>query len=125
MCAVSRNQSAVASLLLENGADVNARDNYGLTPLHYVSENGCVDLLLEAGADPQARTCDGQTPEDIWDDEYEAVIADQIVYWDYDWSDGDIVDLYEMIFCGLRDDPDFDARLEILFDGEIMIQSNI
>ena len=53
-------------LLLEEGADVNARDGYGQTPLHVaVSYRNveAVKVLLEAGADVNAKkTEDGETP---------------------------------------------------------------
>jgi hypothetical protein len=54
----------VARLLLEHGADVNARDDLGDTPLHEAA-HGHVDvvrLLLEHGADVNARDKNGQTP---------------------------------------------------------------
>ncbi|MCY4386808.1 MAG: ankyrin repeat domain-containing protein [Desulfurellaceae bacterium] len=51
---------------LEAGADPNARDADGSTPLHriiYTNENGrAASLLLAAGADPNARNNEGRTP---------------------------------------------------------------
>jgi ankyrin repeat protein len=47
------------------GADPNARDNVGWTPLHIavVQENNeAVRLLVSAGADIHARDVDGITP---------------------------------------------------------------
>mmetsp|Transcript_6485 Transcript_6485/g.15317 ORF Transcript_6485/g.15317 Transcript_6485/m.15317 type:complete len:96 (-) Transcript_6485:1645-1932(-) len=52
-------------LLLEAGADVDAKANDGSTPLHMASLSGCFEssrLLLDAGADADAkRTNDGST----------------------------------------------------------------
>ena len=50
---------------LQAGADPNARDESGSTPLHAAAMSAtgeAVTALLEAGADPNAREVDGQTP---------------------------------------------------------------
>jgi len=54
----------VARLLLEHGADPNARQGSGWTPLHSAAHNGdpdMVSLLLANGADPAATNDDGAT----------------------------------------------------------------
>lgn len=53
----------LARLLLERGADPNAIQHGGYTPLHETAQNGFVEatrLLLEFGADPSIRSADGQ-----------------------------------------------------------------
>jgi len=61
----------IAALLVRRGADVNGRDAWGCTPLHYavVSQGPggrCLPdialLLLEEGGDPNARSNDGWSP---------------------------------------------------------------
>jgi hypothetical protein len=52
----------IARLLLQNGADLNAKDRYGSSPLHLSAEQGSVDilhLLVENGADLEAQDDDG------------------------------------------------------------------
>ena len=53
-------------MLLEAGVDIDARENRGLTPLHYAAGNNTnpdvAALLLEAGADPGVRDIRGNTP---------------------------------------------------------------
>jgi hypothetical protein len=51
--------------LLKEGADVNAKDRFGFTPLHYTALNGHIEivkLLIERGADVNAKTNGGWTP---------------------------------------------------------------
>ena len=58
----------VLRLLVESGADVNARQQQGFTPLHAAAQNGdepAVRLLLERGADRSARAANDQTPLDL------------------------------------------------------------
>ena len=54
-----------AECCLANGANPNARDEKGLTPLHYAVINGNLELmklLLESGADPDAQSRTGYSP---------------------------------------------------------------
>src|SRR5437667_187387 len=50
---------------IANGADVNERDKYGFTPLHYAAQNGKHEILIELlnnSEDNAAITLQGVTP---------------------------------------------------------------
>ena len=58
------NDGSVLRLLLEHGADVNAQNRVGRTPLHRASLNGALEvarLLLEHDADVEAKSIIGET----------------------------------------------------------------
>ena len=59
------NSLDVARLLIDSGAEVDATDENGCTPLHWAALNnslGMARLLLDRGADVDARTENGWTP---------------------------------------------------------------
>jgi ankyrin repeat protein len=66
LCLASwKRHDSIVSLLLENGANVNVKDEDGCTPLHFASMEGqdaVVSLLLENGADVNAKNDYGNTP---------------------------------------------------------------
>jgi len=60
----------LAALVLEHGADPNARNDLGWTPLHYACQHETRDvdmaaLLLKYGADPNAADNRGLVPLDL------------------------------------------------------------
>ena len=60
--AVAGGHDEVVAVLVDAGADVNARQRHGWTPLHGAAQNGTlasVETLLAAGADGAARNDDG------------------------------------------------------------------
>ena len=71
--------TAAATVLLDHGADLAARNSFGITALHYAAQNArkeAVLLLLERGADPNLRAGNGLLPFEICkDDEVRALLG--------------------------------------------------
>ena len=70
----------LAGLLLEAGADVNARDRAGFTPLHFAAQEYLPELarlLVGRGADVNARDDDGSSV--LWRAVFSAAGRDEIV----------------------------------------------
>jgi len=66
--AAAAKQTDIARLLIQHGANLNARAASGHIPLHEASANGNVELvklLIENGSDVNAKTDDGKTPLDF------------------------------------------------------------
>ena len=58
-------KEALVSQLIEQGAEVDWRDEYGFTALHTAADNGhipVVNLLLDGGWSLESRTKIGSTP---------------------------------------------------------------
>ena len=65
--AAAGGHTAIARLLLEEGADPNARQDGGFVPIHAAAQSGndeLYDLLVAHGADQDAATDDGRTVAD-------------------------------------------------------------
>ncbi len=54
--------SEMAAFLIENGANVNQKDQMNRTPLHYVRDKNMAKILLNAGADVTAQDSNKKTP---------------------------------------------------------------
>lgn len=66
--AVAARERGTIEVLLDAGADVNAVQHGGFTPLLEAAQTGqadVVELLLERGADPDAKLEDGRTATDL------------------------------------------------------------
>ena len=63
-CSLAKNDNfeELIMVLIGGRANVNARDDDGRTPLHYVKDEGFAKALVEAGAKVNARDSDGETP---------------------------------------------------------------
>jgi len=79
--AVSRKHADVFRILLDAGANPNARQSAGWTPLHAAAMNGdltSVELLLAAGADPNATNEEGRSVTDLANESGDDATADRI-----------------------------------------------
>ena len=64
----SQGELWAVKLHLDEGSDVNAKDEDGVTPLQYAAEGGyneIVELLIDKGANVNAKDDDGATPLDV------------------------------------------------------------
>ena len=52
----------MAEFLLDSGADPNAKNENGITPLHLATYPEMVELFVRRGADINVRSKDGRTP---------------------------------------------------------------
>merc|ERR1712100_1013024 len=65
MCGMSRRNQESTSVLIKAGADIEALDTYGYTPLHRMASNNLpvgAEALLAAGANPNGKGAMGDTP---------------------------------------------------------------
>ncbi|HEX5936530.1 MAG TPA: ankyrin repeat domain-containing protein [Actinomycetota bacterium] len=79
--AVSRARSDVARILVDAGANPNARQSAGWTPLHAAAHNGdraTVELLLDAGADAAATNDEGRSVLDLATEKGDGETIDRI-----------------------------------------------
>ena len=63
--AAEKGNTKMVSFLVDNGADLIAKDNYRFTPLHLAASEGSVnsvELLIKKGSDVNAKSDSGSTP---------------------------------------------------------------
>jgi ankyrin repeat protein len=80
-CIAMQGSVASARDLVEYGADVNATQTGGITPLHLAAAQGkpkMVEFLIQQGASPTAQTDDGKLPADLARERGHARIAEQL-----------------------------------------------
>lgn len=68
MCGMGRENQKAVRALVEGGADIEALDTYGMTPLHRMASNNLAlgaRLLLQAGADPNFGGKIGEPPASV------------------------------------------------------------
>jgi uncharacterized protein len=82
--AVARRDVEIVKMLLEAGADPNARQERGFAPLHDTAANGnaaLVELLLKHGARADAKTDDGKTAGDMAAERGHKELAEKLGNW--------------------------------------------
>jgi len=57
-----QDEPELAELLIDRGADVAAKNDMGMTPLHIAQYGSIVEVLVRRGADVNARAQNGWTP---------------------------------------------------------------
>ena len=75
--AASHDADEIASILIENGADINARDITKSTPLHYAVLNksrAVIAILIYKNADIAAKDEFGQTPDYFADEDIKRIL---------------------------------------------------
>ncbi|CAH1253040.1 DAPK1 [Branchiostoma lanceolatum] len=98
----------MGKLLIQRGADVEARDKYGNTALHSAISNGkteIVEMLIQHGADVQAKDKEGHTPLDSVHDQdrrrYLKNLAKEVPYHKLMKQSGGVkVDRFKLCICG-------------------------
>lgn len=68
MCGMSQQNQLAVTTLVEHGADIEALDTYGMTPLHRMASNNLAigaKMLIKAGANPGYRGKIGISPMDM------------------------------------------------------------
>lgn len=68
MWAAYQGDALSVDILLKHGANVNVKDDVGLTPLHWAVVRGnrvCIRRLLEHGAEINAKDNEGRTARDM------------------------------------------------------------
>jgi ankyrin repeat protein len=66
--AAAGKHAVIVKILLDHGAQANARQHGGWVPLHSAAQNGDLDsarALIDAGADVSARADNNQKPLDL------------------------------------------------------------
>lgn len=82
ICACCEGQSDIANLLIKHGANVNAKDSDGMTPLHaacYANSLMIVQALIDSKeVDMDAKMNSGETPSQIAEEQNNSSIMDSL-----------------------------------------------
>jgi len=79
--AAAGNYTRIAKMLIENGANINVKQQAGATALHSAAQNGNIELLIllmEHGADVNVRMEGGKLPADLAREKGHASIAEAL-----------------------------------------------
>lgn len=87
--AVENDYRQVATFLFLNGAEINATDKYGCTPLHLVNTLSIAKMLRNFGGDCLLRNSSGQQPSAAYkkradmQDNFDKSLYDFLSEWEY------------------------------------------